>query len=251
MDDRKAIRLQVYLARCGIASRRKSEDIIRDGRVRVNGTVIRELGTVVEPGDRIQLDGRPVYPQKRLLYLAVHKPRRYLCTASDPQGRPLALDLVKPAFRERLFTVGRLDYLSSGLIFFSNDGQFAKAVAHPSSEVEKEYLVETAHPIPADFLKRYEQGIEVKGITYRIKQYSTRNVRTVHLVLIEGKNREIRTVFESENIAIKRLHRVRIGPVSVKGIQPGHYRTLTRNEIGWFYQHAGLTPPGKEVRDRW
>jgi 23S rRNA pseudouridine2605 synthase len=251
MAEQNGLRLQVYLARSGVASRRKSEEIILQGRVRVNGTVIREMGSLVQPGDRVQFDGRPVYPQKRLIYLAVHKPRRYLCTSSDPQGRPLALDLVAPAFRERLFTVGRLDFLSSGLIFFSNDGQFAKAVSHPSSGVEKEYLVETPHPVPSEFLKRYQEGIQIKGETYHLKDFSYHNARTVRLVLEEGKNREIRTVFESDNITIKRLHRIRIGQVTVKGIQPGHYRSLTRTEIGWFYQKAGMQPPGKEVRDRW
>jgi len=251
MDDAKELRLQVYLARCGVASRRKSEEIILEGRVRVNGEVVNRMGTTVRTGDRITLDGRPVYPQRHLIYLAVHKPRRYLCTSSDPEGRPLAIDLVKPAFRERLFTVGRLDYLSSGLIFFTNDGAFAKAVSHPSSEVEKEYIVETAHPVPTPFLKQYQEGVEVNGVVYRLLQFTVRNSRTVHLVLVEGKNREIRTVFEAGNVAIKRLHRIRIGNVTVKGIQAGHYRSLTRSEISWFYQKAGMQPPGKEVRDRW
>ncbi len=251
MDEANELRLQVYLARCGVASRRKSEQIILEGRVRVNGELANRMGITVRPGDRITLDGRPIYPQRHLIYLAVHKPRRYLCTSSDPEGRPLALDLVKPAFRERLFTVGRLDYLSSGLIFFTNDGAFAKAVSHPASEVEKEYLVETAHPVPASFLKQYQEGVEVNGVVYRLLQYSVRNSRTVQLVLIEGKNREIRTVFEAGNVAIKRLHRTRIGNVTVKGIQAGHYRSLTRGEISWFYQKGGMEPPGKEVRDRW
>ncbi len=251
MDNGKGLRLQVYLARCGVASRRKGEEIILAGRVRVNDIVVERLGTTVQPGDRISLDGRPIYPQRRLIYLAVHKPRRYLCTSADPEGRPLAIDLVKSAYTERLFTVGRLDYLSSGLIFFTNDGTFAKAVSHPTSGVEKEYLVETAHPVPLPFLKQYQAGIEVAGVTYRLQQFNATNSRTVHLVLVEGKNREIRTVFEANNVAIKRLHRVRIGTVTVKGIQAGHFRGLTRNEISWFYQHAGLEPPGKEVRDRW
>ena len=251
MDNGRGLRLQVYLARCGVASRRKSEELILAGRVSVNGAVVSALGSTVKHGDRVTLDGRPIFPQRRLIYVAVHKPRRFLCAASDPEGRPLALDLVKSAFRERLFTVGRLDYLSSGLIFFSNDGQFAKAVSHPSSNVEKEYLVETSQPVSDEFLKRYQGGIEVAGVIYHLKSFTHQNARTVHLVLVEGKNREIRTVFESEKLGIKRLHRVRIGPIAITGIQAGHYRTLTRTEIGWFYRNAGLAPPGKEERERW
>lgn len=238
------IRLQVYLARAGVASRRHCEQIIDEGRVRVNGKVIREQGVRVSERDRVTLDGKPLFPTRKNIYLALHKPRRYLCASSDPEGRPLAIDLVAPAFRERLYTVGRLDFLSSGLILLTNDGQFAKAVSHPSSEVEKEYLVETRKPIPGDFLEAYRAGIDVNGERYTLKEFRYKNSRTVRLVLLEGKNREIRNVFSSQNIAVKRIHRVRVGIVSLKGILTGHFRALTGKEVRWFFDHSRSADPG-------
>jgi 23S rRNA pseudouridine2605 synthase len=124
----RAIRLQVYLAHAGAASRRGAEKLITQGRVTVNGQAVPALGTKVEPGDNVRLDGVPVRIESRLHYIALHKPPLYICSAADPQGRTLAKDLLPPAIRERLYTVGRLDYRSSGLILFTNDGDFAARI---------------------------------------------------------------------------------------------------------------------------
>ncbi|AFG37576.1 pseudouridine synthase [Spirochaeta africana] len=231
MDD-KNIRLQVYLARAGIASRRKCEDIIAQGRVQVNGTVIRTMGVKVGPEDTVSVDGRPVRHEERKVYLAVHKPRGMLCSNYDPDKRPLLMDLLKQSFTERLFTVGRLDFLSSGLILVTNDGEFAKVVSHPSSQVEKEYLVETKRPIPVELLERWKKsGIPFEGGRYNLIRYTIKHDRAVYLVLNEGKNREIRNVFAAANIAVSRVHRLRIGPIVSKGLHPGHWRSLKPHEV--------------------
>ncbi len=152
------IRLQVFLARCGLGSRRGCETLIHHGRVAVNGAPVTQLGTKVSPGDSVTLDGKVVVPSAKRTYIAVHKPREYLCANSDPQGRPLVSQLFSSAIRARLFHVGRLDFLSTGLILYTNDGEFSKLVSHPRAGIEKEYLVETGRVIDDEFLHQYSRG---------------------------------------------------------------------------------------------
>lgn len=228
------IRLQLYMARAGVASRRESERLIETGVVTVNGSTVTQLGTKVLPGDDVRVEGRRISLESRKVYVALNKPRRYLCSARDPEGRPLAGSLLEPHFDERLFSVGRLDFLSSGLIFYTNDGEFARFVGHPSHRVEKEYRVDTQQPVPEDLLRRYQAGMRIDGEWYRLERYRYRTPRSVDLVLTEGRNREIRKVFAHWRIGLRRLHRVRIGIVSLRDIPSGQYRPLTQREIDWF-----------------
>lgn len=232
------IRLQVYLARCGLGSRRRCEEFIRHGRITINGVPATQMGTKVSLSDKVTLDGKAVTPSKKKVYLAVHKPRGFICAASDPQRRPLVSDLFSSAVRERLFHVGRLDFLSTGLILYTNDGEFSKLVSHPSSGIEKEYLVETGRAIEDEFLRRYSKGIRVGDAVYRCKAFTLRGPHSALITLTEGKNREIRNVFTSRNIRLKRVHRLRIGPVTLRGIPPGHFRRLNEREIRWFFDHG-------------
>lgn len=232
------VRLQLYMARCGVASRRKSEELIQQGEVTVNGRVVVELGTKVTDEDDVRVAGRRIRLEARKLYLALNKPRRYLCSASDPQGRALAIDLLQDEYTERLFSVGRLDYMSSGLIFYTNDGEFARTISHPSSRVEKEYRVELKKPIAVDLLNQYQQGIMVEGEKYQLESYSLRNPRSARLVLIEGKNREIRRVFAHWHVGVKKVHRVRIGPVKLGDLPPGAHRPLSVKEIDSLLREA-------------
>ncbi len=233
------IRLQVYLARCGQGSRRGCEELIRKGRVSVNGQPVTRLGARVRPEDTVTLNGRKVRPVEGGTYLALHKPRGFLCSSQDPQGRPLASSLFSSVVRERLHHVGRLDFLSSGLILYTNDGEFTRQVAHPSSQIEKEYLVETARPIEEAFLRQYTKGIRLEQMLYRCKAYTLRGPRSVLITLTEGKNRELRNVFASRNIRVKRIHRLRIGPVTLSGLPSGHFRKLTEREVRWFLARRG------------
>ncbi len=233
------IRLQVYLARCGLGSRRACEQLIKDARVTVNGEPVLRMGTKVGLADTVTVDGRRVKPTRGLVYIALHKPAGYLSANADPQGRPLAIDLLKPVVRERLSHVGRLDFLSTGLIFYTNDGEFTRLVSHPGSRIEKEYLVESARKIDPDFLERYKRGIRVEGAVYRCERYVLRSERSALITLVEGKNRELRNVFASRNLRLKRVHRIRIGNVSLRGLAPGRFRNLTEREVRWFFGHAG------------
>ena len=242
------VRLQVYLARCGMGSRRNCDVLAASGRVAINGARVTRAGERVKPGDVVTVDGRKVGVASRQVYIALHKPPGYLCAASDPEHRPLAQDLFSSAIRERLFHVGRLDFLSSGLILFTNDGEFARLVSHPGSRIEKEYLVETAREIDESFLRQYARGMRVGDVTYRCESYAQRGPKSALITLTEGKNRELRNVFASRNIRLKRVHRLRIGPVSLQGIAAGHFRRLTEREVRWFLEHAAQAAPQRRAR---
>ena len=168
-----AVRLQAYLARCGVASRRASEAIILEGRVSLNGRTVRELGTKMHPGDLVELDGKPLKLEERKIYLALHKPEGYICSSSDPQGRPMAKDLLPQSITERVYNVGRLDLRSSGLILFTNDGGFAAKVGHPSAQIEKEYIVvSTVYLSPIRFLKTSEK-VKKSTVSYTSARISS------------------------------------------------------------------------------
>lgn len=234
MADEDRIRLQVFLARAGVASRRASEQIISEGRVQVNGETVTRQGIKVLSDDTVHVDGKPVKPTGKHIYLALHKPRGFVCSNSDPEGRPLAIELLRVRFPMRLFPVGRLDINSSGLILFTNDGDFAQSVAHPSNEVEKEYEVQTRKPVPDEFLDRCKKGVRIEGEMYQIVGWKRSGGRSVRIRLVEGKNRELRTLFDETGYGTKRVHRVRIGTIELKGIAPGHFRHLTGTERSFF-----------------
>lgn len=225
------LRLQVYLSRCGIASRRKCEEIISQGRVTVNGKTVIKPGCKVTDEDIITYDGRKIRPAKKMIYLALHKPSKFLCSTTDPDDRPLAIDLISPVIKQKLFYVGRLDYLTSGLIFFTNDGNFSNKMTHPSTHIEKEYEVTTKDEIPLELMEDFKKGIYVQGEFFKMKDFEFKGPRCVHIILEEGKNRELRKVFLSRNVSVKKVHRLRIGNVTLKGISSGHFRKLTEREV--------------------
>ena len=225
------LRLQVFLAHSGLASRRACEKIILDGRVTVNGQVVTELGSKVSDSDIVKVDGKQLSLEKKKCYVLLNKPAGYVCSSSDEKGRAVAVDLLKDAYKERLYNVGRLDMYSKGMILFTNDGDFAAKLSHPSSQIEKEYIVETSQDIPEDFPKKFEHGIRVDNVFYKCLKCQILKARKLDIVLIEGKNREIRTVLESQNIGTKSLVRVRIGSVKLNNLKPGEYRELTEREV--------------------
>ena len=225
------IRLQAFLAHCGVASRRASEKIILDGRVSVNGQVVTELGTKVTSDDKVLVDGKPVKLEENKRYVLLNKPAGYVCSNSDEQGRDSAIDLLKEYYSERLYNVGRLDMFSRGLSIFTNDGDFAARLSHPSSELEKEYIVDSSLPLPRNLAEEFMHGVRIDGVFYKCKFAKELNSHRMQIVLIEGKNREIRRVFESRNVAIKRLVRVRIGNVEMNKLAPGGHRDLTQEEV--------------------
>ena len=227
---KQEVRLQVYLAHAGVASRRACEKIIAEGHVSVNGTLVTDMGSKVRASDTVLLDGKPVQPEARKRYVLLNKPAGFVCTLSDEKGRPTAADLLKEAYSERLYNIGRLDMFSSGAILFTNDGDFAAKIEHPSAQIEKEYVIETTEDFPPELLTRFERGIRVDGIFYKCRSAAAINRRKLRIVLVEGKNREIRRVLDSFNCTIKRLVRVRIGNLELGTLKAGEFRDLTAQE---------------------
>jgi 23S rRNA pseudouridine2605 synthase len=226
-----AVRLQVYLARAGVASRRASEKLITAGRVSVNGVAVTEMGTKALPGDDVRVDGKPALPETARHYIALNKPSFYLCSAGDTENRPLACDLLPPEIRERLFSIGRLDYRSCGLLLFTNDGALAAKLGHPSSEIEKEYIIEASGTIENAVMDSFLAGIKIESVLYRAREVERVGRKALRVVLIEGKNREIRRVFSHFHLHPVSLRRIRIGPVRLGPLAEGRTRALTAEEL--------------------
>jgi len=231
----------VWLARAGVASRRSAVEIIQNGRVKINGKVSCEPGARVTDDDQVSFDNRLIGTAQRLVYYVLHKPAKYLCSTADEDGkhRAMALELIQPFVKERLFSVGRLDYMTSGLLLLTNDGEWGRHLAHPSSSVEKEYLVQTKKEVPIELLEEFKLGIRIQGEKFQCADFAMTGPHSVRLVLSEGKNREIRKVFQSRNITVKRVHRLRVGPVTLRGLEAGRFRKLTESEIRTLRGSAG------------
>ena len=228
------LRLQVFLSHAGIASRRACEALIQAGRVTVNGAQVTALGTKVQAEDTVCFDGKTVSLEKLSHYLALNKPPGFLCSSHDPHKRPLALELLPKTISERLYNVGRLDFLSSGLIFFTNDGDFAARLGHPGSKIEKEYLVESTVPILENAVEEFLEGVMIEGVRYRALRITRLGRKSIRIVLLEGKNREIRKVFSHFHLHASLLRRIRIGNIELGDLPEGQSRPLSVLEINGF-----------------
>jgi 23S rRNA pseudouridine2605 synthase len=230
------IRLQKYIADCGITSRRKAEELILQGHVKVNGKRVTELGTKVDPkNDAVDVKGENIDVMAvDHMYLLVNKPRGYVTTVSDPEGRETIMDLVR-AISTRIFPVGRLDYLSEGLILMTNDGDMANMIMHPSYEVTKTYEVKVFGKVTEAIVKKLRAGIQAEDGF--LKPQSVRVIEVlphktwIEFRLNEGKNREIRRLCEACGLTIDKLRRVAIGALSIQGVKPGSWRYVTKQEL--------------------
>ncbi|HUA64554.1 MAG TPA: pseudouridine synthase [Alphaproteobacteria bacterium] len=222
--------MQKFMADAGVASRRAAEQMVLDGRVAVNGHVVRLLGTKVDPAhDQVSVDGRQIRERKKL-YIALHKPAGCVCSHKDELGRRTIYEFL-PAEWRIASTVGRLDFNSEGLIFLTNDGQFALRLTHPRYGVQKKYVATVDGIVEQDMLERFVRGIFHAG--EKLKADSARRVskNVVELELSEGKNREVRRLFESQGLAVRRLQRTQIGKIKLGELKPGRWRALTDTEI--------------------
>jgi 23S rRNA pseudouridine2605 synthase len=230
---REQERLQKALARAGFGSRRACEDLIRSGRVLVNGRSV-ELGVRIDPEtDVVTVDGVRAAVSPQLVYLALHKPTGVVTTASDPRGRPKVVDLVPK--EPRVFPVGRLDIDTSGLLFLTNDGDFANRIAHPRYGVPKTYLAEVGRSVGASLAKRLVRGIELEDGTARAEnarvQATSGGRSLVEVVVHEGRNRLVRRMFEAAGVEVTSLVRTSIGPVRLGRLKAGGWRTLKPDEV--------------------
>ena len=229
------MRLQKYLAQCGVASRRHAEEMIREGKIQVNGVTVREMGLQVdESRDTVSVEGKEVRPEESKHYLAYYKPIGEVTTTSDPEGRPTVMDKFRD-YPVRLFPVGRLDYDSEGLLLLTNDGDLMNHLLHPSHEVNKVYLVKASNNISDEEIRQLKQGVMIDNkltSPARVRLIRKEAFDTVLLIAIhEGRNRQVRKMIEKIGHQVVSLKRVAFGPVELKDLPRGQWRSLTEQEI--------------------
>ncbi|HEX2166762.1 MAG TPA: pseudouridine synthase [Longimicrobiales bacterium] len=229
MADERGIRLQKFLSQAGVASRRSSEELIVEGRVSINGRVTSELGVRVQPSDDVRVDGKRIRRAASQWY-ALHKPRGYMSTRSDPQGRQTLYDLVPPPMR-RLFYVGRLDFDSEGLILLTNDGDTAHRLLHPRYGIDREYDVQLEEPVDDSALEQLRLGVQLDDGRAQARSVRRKGGNRVVLTLQEGRKREVRRMFAELGYRVVRLRRVRYGPIRLGDLHPGEWRALDEREL--------------------
>ena len=228
------MRLQKYMATCGVASRRKSEELIKEGHVKVNGTVVKDMGIVIdEANDKITVDDKKIAIAQKEIYLLLYKPRGYVSSCLDDRGRKTVLDLVK--IKSRIYPVGRLDYNSEGLLILTNNGELANRLTHPKYKIKKTYKVTTTGITTDEQIEEMEAGIEIDGkktLPAVIEVSSEQDGKlTFNITIKEGRNRQVRKMVEAVGGEVHRLVRVSQGPLKIKGVKPGEFRELTAKEI--------------------
>lgn len=246
------LRLQKYIADCGVTSRRKAEDLIVQGRVKINGITVTELGTKVNLGeDVVFVDGQTLsLDHVQRIYVVLNKPRAYMTTLNDPEGRKTVMDLLKE-YPERIYPVGRLDYLSEGLLILTNDGDVANTIIHPSNQVTKVYEVKVFGIVSQDILRKLRNGVQtdegfLKPKNVRvIKQMP--NKTWLEFRLTGGKNREIRRICEAVGLTVDKLRRVAIGGLTIDKMAPGKNRTFTKRQL---LEEIGIDENGRVIKDK-
>ncbi len=257
--DAPSVRLQKVIAAAGIASRRAAEQLIVDGRVTVNGRTVRELGTRAHPTrDDVRVDGRRIVRAERPRYLLIHKPAGYVTTRRDPQRRPTVLDLI-PGVQEYVYPVGRLDYDSEGLLLLTNDGSLAAVLTHPRHGVPRVYEAVVRGVPASEQLRRLANGVmldgqrtapaEVRLVSRRGTDHNRAKYTRVRLTLREGRNRQVRRMFDVIGHPVSRLRRTRLGPLELHGLKPGDMRELTAAELKALRRAAReAAPPPRRAR---
>ena len=228
------MRLNKFLSTAGVAARRKADDIIAAGRVSVNGKIVTSLGAQVnEKNDEVAVDGKRISLPLSFVYIKLHKPKGYACTNSDEKGRKTIFDLVPSS--QRLFSIGRLDYDTEGLIILTNDGDFANKVSHPSGEIEKEYIVKIEGDIKQSELAVLRNGVVIDGQRLPKAKVTVAGIQAnatrLSVVIHEGLNHQVRKMFEAIGKNITLLKRVRIGGVKLGGLKRGEYKPLKPYEL--------------------
>lgn len=236
------MRLNRYLAACGLGSRRSCEAIITAGRVSVNGHFVRDLATTVSDEDEVRVAGRALTPPRTPSVVALYKPRGVLSTRSDERGRPTIYGLV-PGHMGRLFHVGRLDKDSEGLMLLTDDGMLGQALSHPSRKVPKEYEVTLDAPVDPDATEKLLRGIVIEGGRARMESIHPVAGPVVRVVLSQGIKRQIRLMFYRVGREVRRLVRVRIGTVTLGSLRPGQWRLLTKHEIASLHTKPDTVKP--------
>ncbi len=228
-------RLQKVIAASGYTSRRKAEQLIVEGKVEVNGSVVKELGTKVKSGDFITVEGKPIIGENKVYYV-FYKPKSTVCTLNDEFDRQKVTDFFGD-IEERIYPIGRLDYDTTGILLMTNDGEFANTVMHPRNHLEKIYEVSIKGLITGESLNKLEKGVYLEGVKtlpckIKVVDKDMKHGTTMlQIKLYEGKNRQVKKMFESVGHPVKRLHRISVAGINLKGLTPGTYRILKPQEV--------------------
>ncbi len=232
MEDK--IRLQKHMAQCGVASRRHAEEMIKAGRVKVNGRTVTEMGFLVSNKDKVDVDGKQIKKENKLIYIMLNKPSGYVSTVSDPEGRRTVLDLIEDV-QERVYPVGRLDYDTTGLLILTNDGDFAFSSTHPGQETRKTYIAEIMGMPSNETLRALRKGVviddkptypaEVEIIEIKDK------VTVLKIIIHEGRNRQVKRMCEAVGHPVLRLRRTAVGKLTLGNLQPGEWKYLSPQEV--------------------
>lgn len=229
-------RLQKFLANAGIASRRKCEELILDGKIEVNGAIVTELGTKVSEKDIVKYNGKIVKTEEEKIYILLNKPIGYVTTAKDQFNRDTVLDLIK--INKRIVPVGRLDMYTSGALILTNDGEFVNMLTHPKNEIDKTYNVTVKGNVTNEDIEQLQKGVKIddeyitKPAKVKIlKIDKEKNISRIQITIHEGKNRQVRKMCEAINKKVLALHRCKIGNIEVKDIKVGNWRYLTKKEV--------------------
>lgn len=236
MENKEEIRLQKYMAEAGISSRRKAEELILEGKVKVNGKTVNELGIKIVPNkDIVEYNGKKVVLEKEYVYILLNKPIGYVTTVKDQFNRDSILDLVK--ISKRIVPVGRLDMYTSGAIILTNDGDFVYKVTHPKHEIEKTYTVTIKGIVKDNEVEELKKGVKIEDYTTKpakvkiLKTDEEKNISRLEITIHEGKNRQVRKMCEAIGHKVLALHRSKIAGIGVKDLELGKWRYLTRNEV--------------------
>ena len=241
-------RLQKVIAQAGIASRRKAEELIKDGKVKVNGEVIKELGTKVSESDKVEVNNKPIEKETKEYYL-LNKPRGVITTTNDEHGRKTVTDLIETS--ARIYPVGRLDYDTTGAILLTNDGEFANILMHPSNKIDKVYLAKLEGIIKGEQINALKNGVMlddvlVKASRVKLKKVNQENLTSmVEITIHEGKNHQVKKMFESINHEVLKLKREKIAFLNLSGVPSGSYRNLTPKEVKQLYVLANKKSSSK------
>ena len=223
------IRINKYIASCGVCSRRSAEEIILAGRVRINGQVVTELGTKVNSGDVVEVDDKKISLEQEKVYIMLNKPRGYITTSKEQFGRPSVLELLDVS--QRVFAVGRLDMDSEGLLLLTNDGEFTNKIIHPTKHISKTYEVVLKKEIADENIEKLKQGVDIGGYITRPAIVEKVDNKNIIITIHEGKNRQVRKMCEAVGNKVVNLKRVAIGDLELGELKTGKYKYLTESDI--------------------
>jgi len=236
VNSESEVRLQKYIASCGVASRRAAEELIKEGRVKVNGAVIRELGFKLSGGESVKVNNKVIKPSNKI-YIVLNKPAGCVSTVSDEKSRKTVIDVLKNRVKGRIYPVGRLDFNTTGCLILTNDGEFANSILHPKFEVEKKYIAKIKGKVSDSALNKLRKTIKIDNKKVKAKEvgvHSPGKNDVIYIVITQGINHQVKKMVSAAGLSIMWLKRLSVGKITVNNLPEGKWRYLTEKEVGFF-----------------